>query len=513
MDRSVLAARIQEILKGRPKPAPAPVPGAGTPDAPRAAEASADPGSGAERDYQAQDEEAAFAARCAADEAAAGVCDLLGGAVVDGPGGQCLVVDRCYPDSHVHGRHTVGRYCGATESALHVLPWFLNGGGVASPETGHTLLAGGEERPRLLFFDLETTGLSGGAGTYAFLVGCGVFEGASFHTRQFFLRGYGEERPLLDAVRAFVLAGGADSCLVTYNGRAFDLPLIETRYLFHRRTSPFAALQHVDMLYAARRLWRRRPARGQGTAAAVLERAVLAAPGDLRASCALTALEQDILGLERDGDVPGWEIPARYFAYTRSGDARGLVPVLEHNRLDLVSLAALTALILEMVVEQDRVLRDRHDFLALARLLEYLGRPDEAERCYRRASAHDGLVEGEMDRLARAEALHWLALHHRRARRFAEAAEAWQGLLEIPGLDADLKREACEALAIHHEHRARDLEAARRFALGALDIARGGRRTEAVAHRLDRLARKIGRRRPDDEGGVQQAVFPVDDTR
>jgi uncharacterized protein len=484
VDRSVLAARIQDILKGRQRPA-----------APSSA--------------PAVDEEAAFAARCAAEEAAADACDVLGGQVVEGPGGPSVVVERRHPAAHGHGRSAIERYATAASSAIHALPWFPGAESAAA------------DLSRMLFFDLETTGLSGGAGTCAFLVGCGFFEGGDFVTRQYFLRGLGEERAMLDAVRAFVderSARDAAPCLVTYNGRSFDLPLIEMRYVFHRRSSPFGSLPHVDMLFPARRLWRRRltdvtrhdgrgagPAGGRGYS-----------PDDLRASCALTALEQDILGLHRQDDVPGWEIPARYFAYTRTGDARGLAAVLEHNRLDLLSLAAVAAVILEMVTTQDAVARDRHDCLALARLLEHLDRIPDAERCYERAAAHplssrgaasswgpgsagpvdaeryEDVVEGEFDRLARAEAWRWLAIHRRRAKRFAEAADAWQSLLRIPGLDAGFRREACEALAIHHEHRAKDLEAAQAFALEALDVARGGRFVGEVQHRLGRLSRKLG---------------------
>ncbi len=504
MDRSVLAARIQDILKGRSKPS--------RPESALQGEGAArpcpGPGEGGRETHAAMlppcDEEAAFAARCAADEAASTARDVLGGEVLEGPGGRCLVVDRCYAGAHVHGREPIERYASAAAGALHALPWFLAGSAL-SPA------------PRLLFFDLETTGLSGGAGTYAFLVGFGYFDGAGLVTRQFLLRGYGEERALLDAVRSFVgegdgvpvasglLPAGHHPCLVTYNGRAFDLPLIETRYLMHRRTSPFASLPHVDMLFSARRLWKRRPS------SVALDRAAFVSGSDLRASCALTALEQDILGLQRDDDVPGWEIPARYFSYTRTGDARGLVAVLEHNRLDLLSLAAITGVILEMVVEEDRGVRGRLDCLALGRLLDYLGRLEQAERAYERAAAPDGLMEGEYDRSARAEALHWLALHRRRARRFGEAAEAWRGLLQIPGLEVDLRREACEALAIHHEHRAKDLAAARSFALRALDVARGGRFAPEVEHRLHRLSRKLGGRRPGDETAPMQPGFPVDD--
>ena len=106
---------------------------------------------------------------------------------------------------------------------------------------------------RLLFVDLETTGLAGGAGTRAFLVGCGWFEGAAFRVRQFFLAGYAAERAMLDAVTE----AAAEACgVVSYNGKSFDLPLIETRFLFHRMQTPFAGMPHVDMLHPARRLWR-----------------------------------------------------------------------------------------------------------------------------------------------------------------------------------------------------------------------------------------------------------------
>ena len=136
--------------------------------------------------------------------------------------------------------------------------------------------------------------------------------------------------------------------------------------------------------------------------------------------------------------------------------------------------------------------RNRHDGLALGRLFEYLGRGDEAERCYLAAAAADGLIEQALDRQARAEALHWLALHHRRARRFQEAADAWRQLSEIGGIDADVRREALEALAIHHEHRAKDLEAARQFAVRALELADDARRVDDVRHRLGRLSKKLG---------------------
>ncbi len=468
MDRASLAARIQEILRNRQHP-PAEDPranGAMQPGAPRRA---------AGPQIAEGDEEAAFAARCAAAAASSRVLDTLGATLVDGRRGPCVVVDRRYPSTHPHGHHAVGHYVTAASNAHVTLPAFLGRAG-ALP-----LPDGADAGSRLLFFDLETTGLSGGAGTYAFLVGCGAFDGDGFRTRQFFLRGFGEERALLQAVEDEIATVAAEQSpvLVTYNGRAFDIPLVETRYQFHRLRSPFEAMAHVDMLFPARRLWKRRVQAGP------------VAPDESPGSCALTAIERDVLGLYRQDDVPGWEIPSRYFGYARTGDARGLTAVLEHNRLDLLSLAAVAAVILEMVRDGAAVARERHDCLALGRLLEYLGQLDDAERCFAAAALDDGMLERDVDRMVRADALHWLALHRRRTRRFDEAATAWLELSEIGGLEAELRREALEALAIHHEHRAKDLEAARVFALRALDLADDARRVDEVRHRLGRLSRKL----------------------
>jgi uncharacterized protein len=479
MDRDRLAARIQEILKKRDGRAPSP----GRP-------AAAPP-----------DEEAAFAARCSAAEAASRVLDVLGGSILDGGHGACVVVDRDFPAHHRHGHHAVERFSGAARASAAAVPWFL---GQAREGPGPE--GGAADDPAFLFFDLETTGLAGGAGTYAFLVGFGFFDADGFHTRQFFLRGYGEERALLLAVQEEVgrVSGSRTPVLVTYNGRSFDVPLIETRYQMHRMASPFDALPHIDMLIPARRLWRKRVPRPPAASRPSTRTAIGPArgtpaasqygfqPDESPGSCALTAIERDILGLHREDDVPGWEIPARYFAYARTGDAAGLAAVLEHNRLDLLSLGAVTAVVLEMAREGAGQARDRHDALALGRLLEYLGRVNDAEHCYDCAASSDGTRDLDADRLARAEALHWLALHRRRAHRFDEAAEAWRELSEIGGIAAELRREALEALAIHHEHRAKDLEAARLFALRALDLADDARRVDEVRHRLGRLSRKIG---------------------
>ena len=308
-----------------------------------------------------------------------------------------------------------------------------------------------------LFLDLETTGLAGGAGSYAFLVGCGWFEGGVFRLRQFFLSHFGAERVLLESVAE--LAAGA-ACVVTYNGKTFDLPLIETRFVLQRMQTPFADLPHVDMLHPARRLWR-----------------------EDEVECRLTYLERTVCGHEREGDVPGFEIPSRYFHFVRSGDARGLEAVLEHNRLDILSLAMLTARASQLLEVGPSAATTAREAFGMGRLYERAGMTEEALESFSRATKADLII--------RAEALRAYATLCRRLRRYEDAAGGWRQLLDLRGCSPALAREATEALAVHHEHRARDLAAARMFALRSLPLQATAARQEAIKYRLARIDRKM----------------------
>jgi hypothetical protein len=362
--------------------------------------------------------------------------EVLGGEWRESRGRKFLVVDRKYSPGYRHGRVSV---------ADCLPPW-----------ARFELLGGANGK--MLFLDLETTGLAGGAGTYAFLVGCGWFEAGVFRLRQFLLADFGAERALLEAVGE--LAGNL-ACIVTYNGKTFDLPLLETRFSLQRMPTPFAEVAHVDMLHPARRMWRQE-----------------------EVECRLTYLEQALCGHERETDVPGFEIPSRYFHYVRSGDARPLEAVLEHNRLDIVSLAMLTARAAQMLEEGPSTAMTSREAFGLGRLYERAGLMDDALASYRRAS---GAGAGTV----RVEALRAAAITLRRLRRFAEAAATWRDLLAAPQCLPAYAREASEALAVHHEHRARDLEIARDFALQSLSLQGTAARQQATRHRLARLDRKL----------------------
>ena len=398
------------------------------------------------------------------DRLAANAAAVLGGEVLESPAGPCVVVDRRYAAGHRHGTLRLGD-CGLDAAQSGQAFPLLAGAGVDADVNGVS---------DMLFVDLETTGLAGGAGTFAFLVGCAWFDGDTFHVRRYMLPGHALERAQLAAVRDRVEKCAA---LVTYNGRSFDVPVLETRYLYHRQPPPTASRPHLDMLHVARRLWQS-------------ARPVVHVPGAQSDSCTLGTLERVLFGVRRHGDVPGFEIPSRYFAFLRTGQAQPLQPVFEHNRLDLVSLAALTARALRLVEAAPDAAEQPRECYGLGRLFERVGALERAEACYRRTLTLTERSWHMDDDVVRGEALRAMALRCRRTGRHEEAASYWEAITQLRRCPDGLRSEAVEALAIHHEHRSRDLEMARSFA----ERLGGSWRASDTSRRLARLARKIDRR-------------------
>jgi hypothetical protein len=195
--------------------------------------------------------------------------------------------------------------------------------------------------------------------------------------------------------------------------------------------------------------------------------------------------------------VPGFEIPTRYFQFLRSGDARPLGAVLEHNRLDLLTLAALTVRLLQLVGDGPGEARDAREALALGRVYQRAGLEARAVEAFECAMAMSDLMGDEPAVPIRIEALRSLALAARRARRYHDAAARWRQLLDIQLCPRHTAWEALEALAIHHEHHVRDLGAARTFTLGSLDAAARTSASARSRHRLARLERKLADDGPD----------------
>lgn len=396
----------------------------------------------------------------------------LGGAVVERSEGAVIVVDREYRAGMRHGMTPIGEIVATINDGAEALR-LMGKAWPSAAGVGAGVSTDPPRRAELLFLDLETTGLFGGAGTQAFLVGCASIEGTSIRVRQFLMPGFEHERALLAEVQAWV---GDHGALCTYNGRTFDAPLVETRFMYHRLPCPLDGMPHLDMLHAARRLWRQRPL-ASGT------------PDPDDSSCSLSILETHIAGLHRVGDVPGYEIPSRFFNFVRSGDPRPLEAVLEHNRLDLLSLAAVLARAIALITSGPSTAATAQESYGLARVYERAGEYDNAEASLVRTIECAKRVGAEPE--VHAEALRRLAWIRRRDRRPHEAAEAWNELAVLPRCAAALRREAKEALAIHHEHRLKDLQAARRHALDLL--ADGAANPARVQHRLDRIERKLAR--------------------
>jgi uncharacterized protein YprB with RNaseH-like and TPR domain len=380
------------------------------------------------------------------------VAQMIGGEWRSAGEARCLVVEHRFAPVERHGRCMVGQFAEDLQAAAGEAP---------------LLTAGAPARLPFLFFDLETTGLSGGAGTQAFLVGCGWFDAeGGFITRQYLLSHYADERPVLHTFAGDLAAAGA---LVSFNGKSFDAPMLETRYLFHRLEWRGSHLPHLDVLHPARRFWGAERTDG----------------------CSLGALERAVLGAGRVGDIPGIEIPARYFQFVRTGDPRPLAAVLDHNRLDLMSLAALTSRLLAMVRGGAAAASTAGEAVALGRIYARAGLDARAHDAFERA------LTASRGGPAHIEALRSLAVLARRGRRFDQAATLWQRLLDASGCPAAVAREATEALAIHHEHRLRNFEEARAFALRGLEVWTGpGRAVQpgwaaAVRHRVARIERKM----------------------
>jgi uncharacterized protein len=367
---------------------------------------------------------------------------VVDGELLDTGQGSIVVVRREYALSHRHGGGPLGD---ALDAPLPLLAQLARVDGEVDAAEG------------LLFLDTETTGLAGGTGTYAFLVGVAFVEAGRLVVHQYFMRDFDDEPALLGALEPLLLRASA---VVTYNGAGFDLPLLETRFVLARRRWP-ATLAHLDLLRPARRVW----------------------TGWL-SDCRLSTLESTVLGHARGDDVPGPFIPLIYFDYLRSRRATPLRRIFEHNRADVLTLVALVGWFGRALAEGANV--QPEELAGLGRLWE----PVDLERaltCYR-AALDRGLPE-PIARWARLRLAWW----EKRAARWDAACTLWEAARAHEVFDP----RPWEELAKYHEHRARDLSAARAIVEDALGLARAAgaaaRVLDALSYRLDRLNRRLER--------------------
>jgi uncharacterized protein YprB with RNaseH-like and TPR domain len=375
--------------------------------------------------------------------------------------GQCFVVDTTYPPDHLHGDLPLDSFL---DLPPHVIAQVARDAALVNVDLR-----------RVCFLDTETTGLSGGTGTMAFVVGLGFFLEQGFRVRQYFLRDPGDEPAMIEAL-AEDLAGF--EALASFNGRTFDVPIIENRFILARVPPPTVGVPHLDL-----RLWRYH-----------------------LPSCALGTLEREVLGILREqDDVPGGVIPTLYRDYLRTGDAREMKRVLYHNAVDVLSLVTLAARLcrtfantqVEAEVEREGHERSRElssaERYGLGRWHEAEDQLASAERAYGAALGADSTPG------LRARALRALGFLLKRADRRAESFAYWQQLaLEAAPDTADFVLAHVE-LAKYFEWHVGDLSLARGWTRAALTQVEawpsGMRRDIQLAelhHRLTRLERKLG---------------------
>jgi len=372
------------------------------------------------------------------------------------PRGDAFVAEQTFGEDYLHGEasHLV-------KSPLALIAEWAGDPRIAELPIG-----------KFAFLDTETSGMAGGTGTYAFLVGVGRFVDGKFNLQQFFLRDPSEEPAMLEALIHFLAPCEA---LVTFNGKSFDAPLLTTRYKLHRIPVPFKDYAHLDLLPLARRLWR-----------------------DRLPSRALKYLEEHVLGFTRASEeVPGYEIPWLYFDYLRTRDARPLGGVFYHNAMDVVAMAALLAHISDLFADPYNG-RVEHglDFIALGKLYEDLNRWDEAARLFERgleSSPSTGSGQG-LDESDFGVAVRRLSILQKKRGDIGQALLLWEKAAQQGHIYAHIE------LAKYYEHKKRDPQAALKWAKLArkeaerADLPAYIRKhwLDEIDHRLARLGRKAG---------------------
>jgi len=373
--------------------------------------------------------------------------ECVSGGEIKTAAGRFFCVETVWGVSHHHGCRCIGDLSPLDMNGVSTL---ANDGALA-----------GLDYTRGIFLDTETTGLSGGTGTVAFLIGMGWFEGSHFVMKQLFMRDYSEERAALMFLRDLVQDR---QFLVTFNGKAFDVNLLTARFILNRLADPLAGLPHLDLLHPSRRLLRHR-----------LD------------NVRLGTIEGAVLALEREGDVPGYEIPQRYFDWLKRRDGRLMADVFLHNRLDVLSMAALTAHLTEMIASEGTgpALRPPPDLLAAARLLMHRGDTTGARRMLTDLRSVSCPVTVR-------QACRLLSLIRKRAGEWPQAVEIWEEMI-VRGPDDVF---ALVELAKWHEHRARDYAQAlkmARQALHVLPLSTPEAERKILKRRIARLERRLAK--------------------
>ncbi len=338
------------------------------------------------------------------------IAEIVPGNVIDTPHGSCFFAEHTIPVDTSYGNTSLLDMQKVFPAGLHIwLPQLKR-------ENNDLKL------DEILFFDTETTGLAGGSGTYIFLLGLGYFKDESFVVRQYFMSDYHEEEALLWAVNQ--LFARDFKLLVSYNGKAYDYPLLQTRYIMMRQPFQLNVSCHLDLLFPARRLWKRR----------LLD-------------CSLSNVEKRILKIYRNEDIPGYLIPNVYFRYVQNKDARSLKPVFSHNLQDIISLVLLTAKISQTLDDPLSMEQFALDLCSIGKIYEGYKDFQYSSRCYEEA------LKGNLSDQEMLDTLKLCSFAYKKQGEWEKAESSWY---DIISLSSQFILHPYEELAKYYEHKLKD---------------------------------------------------------
>jgi len=375
------------------------------------------------------------------------LADVLPGTWTDTPHGATFIVSRSYSQDYKLGGHTL-----LPPSTLHAIAKWDSDPGLTDPSPSE-----------IAYIDTETTGLSGGTGTYTFLVGVGTFQDDKFVLKQFFMRDPAEESAQLAALEAYL---APIQTLVSYNGKSFDLPRLHTRYRAHHWPPPLQNTSHIDLLHLVRRLWSNR-----------------------LSSCTLGEIEHHILGVNRsDEDIPGWQIADIFYDYLQSKDPSPLSQIFYHNQIDILSMVILLRKITTILDKPTPGNVDHPlDLLSLGKFYGHVEEYDQAIHILEDAISH---IQSQDEIYY--EAIKELSFLYKKQQQYESAMTYWEVAADAGDIDAHIE------LAKYCEHHLKAFQDAVHWTLSAMskleekshsDSGSGSLYSE-LEYRLQRLKRK-----------------------
>ena len=336
--------------------------------------------------------------------------DFVTGSICNNEEGSFYCIENRYPVNSMHGGYQLGAAMEIdSQSFLRLCPEYCD----------QTITA-----DKLLFLDTETTGLSGGAGTVAFLTGIGFFEGECFVIRQFFMRDYNEESSMLLELNRLLLKFVG---LVTFNGKSFDWNLLQSRFISNRMRPSVSSPVHIDLLFPSRRIW-----------------------GLKLESCRLSSLEENILGEKRVDDIPGFMIPSVYFKYLEDRNATDIIKVIKHNELDILSMVSILTKISAMLENPFSQALCEKELLGMGRIFERSGEEDCVINCFEYCAKSE-------DFPVKAAAVKRLTGIYKRNGNYTKALEHWENMFDG---SSGFNLFSMIEMAMYYEHKEKNVDKA-----------------------------------------------------